>query len=342
MISSGTDPVSLRRIVKAILPQSFILAIAGAILLAWLWPLDEQGTGFEVLKHITDYGIALIFFFYGLKLEPAEVKRGILNFRLHLAVQSNTFLLFPAIVLLFYPFVGDELGYTIWLGFFFLACLPSSVSSSVVMVSIADGNIPGAIFNASLSGVVGIVLTPLWMNRFVTGSGDSSLSGLFISLVLQVLLPIILGIVLHPLVAKYVRRIRPYLGAFDKSIILMIIYKSFCISFGRGVFSRLAAPYMLLIFGGVVCLFFTVLFLMRYLSFWLRFSWEDRIALEFCGTKKSLIHGSVFHSLLFRGVAGAGIILLPIILYHSFQIFFISWLANRYGNRERTEVSEVS
>ncbi|GAL78303.1 sodium/bile acid symporter family [Algibacter lectus] len=51
-------------------------------------------------------------------------------------------------------------------GVLFLAALPSTVSSSVVMVSMAKGNIPAAIFNASISGIIGVALTPLWMGAF--------------------------------------------------------------------------------------------------------------------------------------------------------------------------------
>ncbi|MDD4754771.1 MAG: bile acid:sodium symporter, partial [Prolixibacteraceae bacterium] len=56
---------------------------------------------------------------------------------------------------------------------------------------------------------------------------------------------------------------------------------------------------------------------------------EDRITLQFAGTKKSLVHGSVFASVLFGTISTAGIWLLPIMIYHSFQLFYISIAARR-------------
>lgn len=52
-------------------------------------------------------------------------------------------------------------------GRLFLATLPSTVSSSVVMVSIAGGNMAAAIFNASVSSLIGVFVTPLWMGIFL-------------------------------------------------------------------------------------------------------------------------------------------------------------------------------
>jgi sodium/bile acid cotransporter 7 len=65
----------------------------------------------------------------------------------------------------------------------------------------------------------------------------------------------------------------------------------------------------------------------------MHFTRKDSITLQFAGTKKSLVHGSVFASVLFGGISGAGIFLLPIMIYHSFQLFFISILARKYSKQ---------
>lgn len=81
-------------------------------------------------------------------------------------VQAATFILFPLLVLLFYPFIKTDSAHSLWLAVFFFAVLPSSVS--VVMVAVAKGNVPAAIFNASLSGIIGVLITPIWMSYFIT------------------------------------------------------------------------------------------------------------------------------------------------------------------------------
>jgi sodium/bile acid cotransporter 7 len=43
------------------------------------------------------------------------------------------------------------------------------------------------------------------------------------------------------------------------------------------------------------------------------------------------MHGSVFAAVLFSGISGAGLFLLPIMIYHAFQLFYISLVARKMG-----------
>ena len=89
----------------------------------------------------------------------------------------------------------------------------------------------------------------------------------------------------------------------------------------------------MVLFTVVIALFFTVYYLIGYVSKKLDFSLEDRIAAQFCGTKKSLVHGTVFSKVLFGTSAVAGFMLLPIMLFHAIQILIISIIARKLGNR---------
>lgn len=287
------------------------------------------------LKQIGNVGISGIFFFYGLKLSPQKMKEGLSNWRLHLLVQLSTFFIFPILVMVFYPLMMTDEHRTLWLAVFFLAALPSTVSSSVVMVSIARGNIPGAIFNASISGLIGILITPLWMGLFMKASQDGAfeLGHIFLELLVKILLPVIAGLLLHRYWGDFVARHKTTLTMFDKTVILIIVYESFSHSFSSGIFESINTPELLAVGAGVVALFFVVYFLIHFLTKKLSFNKEDTIAALFCGSKKSLVHGTVFSSVLFSGVASAGIFLVPIMMYHAFQLFYISIIAQRYGAR---------
>ncbi|NCU05210.1 MAG: bile acid:sodium symporter, partial [Chitinophagaceae bacterium] len=161
--------------------DSFVLAIIAIIIVAYFFPQWGSSNSTVPLDLIGSIGISLIFFFYGLKLHPEKIKNGLKNWKLHVLVQLSTFLLFPVIVLLVRPFISDEHANSTWLAFLFLAALPSTVSSSVVMVSIAKGNLPAAIFNASISGLIGIIITPLWMGLFLQQTAtDFNLSSIYI------------------------------------------------------------------------------------------------------------------------------------------------------------------
>ncbi len=316
----------------------FILATILTVLTAWLFPQWGGKNSHIPLDSIGSIGISLIFFFYGLKLSFEKIKTGLRNWKLHLVVQLSTFLLFPLIVLFFFPFLKTEHSRLIWLAFLFLAALPSTVSSSVVMVSIAKGNLPAAIFNASISGLIGIAVTPLWTGFFLSHSaGGFDLSAIYLKLLTEIFLPISAGLALYPLFGKYVQRHSSSLVLFDKSVILLIIYKSFAASFEDQVFSSVGIKDLLFIFAAVAALFYIVYHLTGYGAQLLKFNREDRITAQFCGTKKSLVHGTVFSSILFPASIPAGIILLPLMVFHALQIFIITIVATKLGKQAAEE-----
>ncbi len=312
----------------------FILALIGMILLAYLLPEPGVQTGLFSLKEVANYGISLIFFFYGLRLSPERLREGLGNWRLHLTVQLATFLLFPLLVLGIIRILHIESGNLIWLGIFFVAALPSTVSSSVVMVSIAGGNIPGAIFNASISALIGVFITPIWMGIFIaSGSGNIDLSSIILKLMLQVLFPVVLGLVLHSKLGAFAERHRKQLRYFDQITILLIVYTAFCQSFAKHMFAGHSITDILLLGVGMLSLFLLMFGLINTIGRVFRFNRADGITAVFCGSKKSLVHGTVMSKVLFPNTAAAGIILLPLMIYHALQLISASIIAQKMARK---------
>ncbi len=309
--------------------DGFIVAIGVAILLAWLVPGPGSREGLLSLKTAAHYGISVVFFFYGVGLSRAKLATHLGNFRLHVVIQFSTFVVFPLIVLAAYSLFGGESDRELWLGTFYLAALPSTVSSSVVMVSLARGNIPAAVFNASLSSLLGIFITPVWMSLFLSvETADFSLLGAIVDLCFIVVLPIALGMLFNPTrFGAWVARHRKTISRFDQLIVLLIIHTSFCDSFALNVFAGYTAFRLGMLCLLMVLLFFTVYGLMSLTVRVLKFNREDRIAALFCGSKKSLMHGTAMSKVLFRGSASLGVILLPLMLYHALQLIIVSVIA---------------
>lgn len=318
--------------------DKFVLAIIVVVAVAWLFPQWGSENSKVPLDAIGSVGVSLIFFFYGLKLSPDKIRSGLKNWKLHLLVQLSTFVLFPLIIIACYPLTGAT-HHQLWLAFLFLAALPSTVSSSVVMVSIAKGNMPAAIFNASISGLIGIAVTPLWMGLFLqkTAAGFD-LGNIYLKLLTEILLPVVLGLLLQRYLHDYTIRFNRYLTLFDKAVILLIIYKSFAGSFEKKIFSTVSWADLLLITLAVAALFFGVYFLTGLLARYMKFNREDRITAQFCGTKKSLVHGTVFSKVLFPASMPAGIILLPLMLFHALQIFIISIIAGQLSRKSEKKI----
>lgn len=320
---------------KKLKVDSFVIAIIVSILIAYFFPQLAAKNSPVPMEAISSIGISLIFFFYGLNLSTQAIKDGLKNWRLHIVVQSSTFIIFPLIVLLFYPLFINTSHETLWLAFLFMAALPSTVSSSVVMVSMAKGNLPAAIFNASISGIIGILLTPLWLTPFIKHSGvEYDFTAIYLQLITEIVVPLILGLSLRRLLGNLARRHKSKLDLFDKFIILLIIYKSFVQSFEEKIFSSVSLTEILIMTALVIILFYIMYFLTGWIGKLLRFNHADRITNQYCGTKKSLVHGTVFSKALFGQTSIVGIILLPLMLYHAIQIFIISIYASRTGKEQ--------
>ena len=312
----------------------FLLALIGVVALAYLRPGLGSKASPLPWHSITTVGVALVFFFYGLKLSFEKLRAGMRNWRLHALVQLSTFGLFPVLALLARPFFGAEGGELLWQSVFFLCALPSTVSTSVVMVSIAGGNLPAAIFNASISSLLGIALTPLLCSLFLhTGMVGGQLWGLVGQLLWQVVLPVGAGVLLNPRFSAVVERHKANLRIFDQVTILLIVFTAFCNSFADGIFSRYRPADIAKLGLGMVGLYLLVFGIIWGLTRLLRFSRADQIVAVFCGSKKSLVHGSVMASLLFPGVAATGLILLPLMLYHALQIVLASSMAQYLGRQ---------
>ncbi len=317
--------------IRKIKIDSFVLAIVATVILAYLIPFfGSKELMKPVLLGVSGIGISMIFFFYGLKLNYAIIKKVLKKWKVHLLVQLATFVLFPLLILLFYPFIKTDNGHILWLAVFFLAALPSSVSASVVMVAVAKGNVPVAIFNASISGIIGIMITPLFMSYFIDVQNlEFDFSEIYVSLVREIILPLIVGIFLQRFFGKWAIRHSNKISLFDKSIILLIVYKSFSESFLSGIFSSIGIFDMFLLALIAVVLFWLVYYILKFVCFRLNINREDSIAIQFCGSKKSLIHASVMSKIMFAHLPFVGIMLLPVMLYHGFQIVFMSFIAGK-------------
>lgn len=325
-------PKSLTTALSRVGLDGFFLALIGVVGLAYLRPEWGSDAGPLPLGLIANYGVSVIFFFYGLRLSREKLRAGLRNGWLHALIQATTFVLFPLLALAVRPFFGGE---TLWLGIFFLAALPSTVSSSVVMVSLARGNLPAAIFNASISSLVGILLTPLWVSAVMAvGSASLPFWSMVGDLALRVALPVAVGMALNPWLGAWAGRHQNSLRIFDQSIILLTIYTSFCDSFSEGVFRGYGAGTLLALGAGMLGLFFVVFALIKLLCRLLRFPTEDRVTALFCGSKKSLVHGTVMAQVLFAGNPLTGVLLLPLMLYHALQLLAGSAIAKSLGRRE--------
>ncbi len=308
-----------------------VLAIALAIVTA---PFGKTG-GMIHLDKLTGIGVAIVFFLHGLGLSPKAIRQGVSNWKLHIYIQAATFLVYPLLWLILGDTLLAYLPSALAFGFCYLFVLPSTISSSVAMTSVGKGNVPGAIFNASLSSVLGVFVTPLFIQLFMGLEGvELDLLGSVISIAKLLLLPMIAGQLLRPLLISFVDRHKAVVNKVDKYVILLIVYNAFCDSVANGIWSDFSVGML----AGSIILCCIVLLIMVHSIQWgarkVGFELPDEVAAVFCGTKKTLAAGVPMAKVIFGADPNLGMLLLPIMLYHPIQIFYCAILANRYAKRQ--------
>ena len=312
----------------------FLVGMALATLLAWLFPEPGASGGWLKPELLTKGGVALIFFLHGVALSFSALKAGTLRWPLHVVVQVSTFLLFPLLGFGVNALLGDAVTDDLKLGIFFLCALPSTVSSSVALTAAANGNVAGALFNATLSSVLGVFLTPLWIAVVVTTTGASQALGpVILDLVIWLILPLVAGQLCRPLLAGVATRHKSKINVADRWTILVLVYTSFCDSFKEGVWAEHGWSTLLIVLAIAAVLFAVAMAIMGMVSRALGFPAEDRIAAMFCGSKKTLASGVPMARLIFGAHPAIGVILLPIMIYHPLQLVISGVLAQRWARR---------
>ncbi|MFG2292569.1 bile acid:sodium symporter family protein [Streptomyces sp. NPDC048603] len=303
----------------------YILALVGTVGLAALVPATGAAAGFAGAA--ATGAVALLFFLYGTRLSTREALEGLRHWRLHLTVLACTFVVFPLLGLAAAALVPGLLDGPLHNGLIFLCLVPSTIQSSIAFTSIARGNVPAAICAGSFSSLVGIVLTPLLAAAVLGRSaGGFSLDSL-LKIVLQLLLPFVLGQLLRPWLGGFVTRRKKILGYVDRGSILLVVYAAFSAGMAAGVWRQVSLAKL----GGLVLVEGVLLAVMLLVTWYgagrLGFGREDRIAIQFAGSKKSLAAGLPMASVLFG--AQAGLAVLPLMLFHQMQLMVCAVLARR-------------
>lgn len=317
--------------------DGFLIGMIAAVLLASLLPGLGKTGGTLHLDQVGNVGIFIVFFLHGMGLSTDSLKQGASRWKLHLVVQVCTFVAFPLwwwlLSLGFKPFIPHDL----LLGFFYLAVLPSTVSSSVTMTGLARGNVAAAILNATLSTLLGVFLTPLLASLVFGQSGGAGhgmdLGDTMLKVARMLLLPFVLGQLLRPWLGDFFKSIKPRTTLVDKGVILLLVWCSFSDSVADGLWTKHGWSLIAITLVGAALFLFPMLWFTKRVAKAMGFAVEDEIVAVFCGSKKTLASGVPMARLLFGGDPALGVLVLPIMFYHQLQLFVCSLMARRYAAR---------
>lgn len=315
----------------SIVYDRFLIAMLATVGLAMLLP--ASGAVAESLRAVSTLAIALLFFLHGARLPREAIIAGLAHWRLHLLVLAVTFAFFPLLgIAIKHVLPSVWIGPELMLGVLFLCALPSTVQSSIAFTSMAHGNVAAAVCSASLSNLAGVLLTPLLAACLLGGNGETSLSVNAITrIVLQLALPFVAGHLARPWLARLLERRRSLLAWTDRGTVLLVVYLAISASVIEGLWRQLPFTSLAALFLIVGAILATALLFTHCLSLRLGFKREDRIAIVFCGSKKSLASGVPIANVLFAGNPALGMIVLPVLIYHQIQLIACAVIAQRYA-----------
>jgi len=316
--------------------NGFLLALVLAVVAAFVFPDGGARGGWINPDYVNNGGIALILFLQGLSLAFEKIRSGAGNWRLHTIIQAFTFVVFPLVGLALdriVPGIWKSEPQAIRNGFLFLCVLPSTISTSVVLTAVARGNTPGALFNAALSNILGVIFTPFLVHLLMQGTGQSS-SGfgtLLLTIMLLTLLPFTMGMLLRPLLKHWADANKAWFTRISNAVIVFIVYSAFCDSVKENIWHKHGVTETSLTILVVMILFIGMSLLVGAACKLLKLGREDSIAAYFCSVKKTLAMGVPLAALIFGHSPALSLILLPIMLYHPLQLFVNGVLAVRWG-----------
>lgn len=308
-----------------------LLMILLAVLLAVAFPAQgDFARGFDL---VTKLAIGLLFFLYGARLSPQEALAGLKNWRLHGTILTFTYLIFPLLGLALFPLQG-LLGQELYLGLLFMTLLPSTVQSSVAFTSIARGNVAGAIVSASASNLLGIVATPLLVMLLMRSDNLTISGSVFADIALQLLLPFALGQLLRPWVGELAqKKLTKYV---DRLSIAMVVYAAFSEGVVEGIWAQISFWQLGLLVLVSLALVEFLLWFSGFVCRRLGFSYEDRVAAQFCGSKKSLATGLPMAAVIFAG-SSVGALVLPLMIFHQVQLMICAIKASSWARARAQE-----
>lgn len=116
----------------------------------------------------------------------------------------------------------------------------------------------------------------------------------------------------------------------------MVVYSAFSAGIVAGIWHQVSIIDVVILTAFSIILVALMLWLTRFIALRCGFNREDMIAIQFCGTKKSLATGLPMAAVIF-GTSNVGLLILPLMIFHQVQLIMCAWLSARYAHDAHQE-----
>ena len=309
----------------------FVLLLAAAVGLAWAFPDAGAKGGWLHTGVSTRVAVFLIFVMQGLSLPTREVLKGLVQFRLHMAIQVFMFVFIPALVYAALLLSRGLFPYDLYVGFLFLAVVPTTISTSIVFTTEARGASAVALFNASLANILGVFVVPLWMSFQVSQKTPiPPLGTLILKIMLIILLPFVLGQVARIWVRPWADAHKRHMSKTSMGLILFIVYSAFCNSVKSDIWQSLSGYEIALALISTLLLLLLVMLAGRLWWKTARYDRANGIAFFFSATQKAISTGvPMAYAIFASSPLSVALVILPLLFYHPLQLLLGSFIVGR-------------
>ncbi|XP_021757409.1 probable sodium/metabolite cotransporter BASS4, chloroplastic [Chenopodium quinoa] len=324
------------------------LALIGGVILGLANPALGCAADRYYLSKVSTF---CIFIISGLTLRSQEIGAATKAWPVGLFGLASILLLTPAFARIILQLNFQPPEFVTGLALF--ACMPTTLSSGVSLTQLAGGNFALALAMTVISNLLGILVVPFTITKYVAAGVGISIptNQLLRSLVITLLIPLILGKIVRELfkgVAEFADNNRKLLSNMNalflgfvpwiqvsksRSLLLMVNPTSFLLAIGLGAllhiillaFNALALKILSSVSGGSKSVFY---------------SKQNAIALLMVASQKTLpVMVAVVDQL--GGAMGApGLLILPCVAAHLNQIILDSFLVNFLLHRDHVPLAK--
>ncbi len=324
---------------RTVLSDPMLRLLVAATLLAALLPAVGEARMFA--QWTANAAIFALFLLNGMRIARAEVAAGLANWRFLLPLTLWVFGGMALAGLAFARIGADLLPPLVAVGFLYLGVLPSTVQSATSYSSLAGGTVALSVVSAALLNILGVfVSVPIFLALGGSGGGAAG-SDTIVKIFTMLVLPFAIGQFVQGRTAAFTARHRHRIVWIDRFVIAIAVYVAFSGAVEQGLWSR---------FDGagwaVLCILVALFLLIGHGGAWVTSvatggSREDRIAFLFAGAQKSAAVGAPLATILFAPDV-AGFVVVPLLLYHLFQLVIAAPLASRLALADRSDGVDCS
>lgn len=377
--ASGSGKSRWRKFLSQIkwlaLDQWFLLALACLVLISSQVQVPRsQRHEKEII--VTYLCVAIIFIITGCTLPTKVLLDNYRRWKIHLFVQIQCFLVTSAIVFAVVSLCATSRTFMdagLLLGLIFMGCVPTTISSNVVMTKQAHGNQALTVVQSTLGNFLGPFITPLLVEMYIArgawytkplpegGSFGELYKRIFIQLGLSIFLPLVnnfhceccktyltqiqvVGQIIQNSLPKITKKVLVdwKLSKLSSFSLLIIIWQTYDQAFETGAFKSVKGnnivfivfiSVVLYVIWSAICILLSALWLSK----------EDTVAVAYCVPAKTPAMGVPLATVMFAGLSPitSSKLQIPLVIYQGLQIaagsiltiFFRKWVSYRQNVR---------